>query len=147
LLKEKKKKKFLLCFAIHRRNEGVVTYGIRAGSTRDLGFATAFVDMSGFYFLFSFFLSKSPWRSSCRGKGVSTLLMYLSLRAFYRGQGCLLQRECFLFLFQPGRFPDSLWAWFEISLGALLYILGDFNGFLCMNWGCKNLRFDYDRRF
>jgi hypothetical protein len=39
------------------------------------------------------------------------------------------------------------WAWFEISLGALLYILGDFNGFLCMNWGCKNLRFDYDRRF
>ena len=41
---------FLLCFAIHRRNEGVVTYGIRAGSTRDLGFATAFVDMSGFYY-------------------------------------------------------------------------------------------------
>ena len=27
------------------RNEEVVTYGIRAGSTRDLGFATAFVDM------------------------------------------------------------------------------------------------------
>jgi hypothetical protein len=26
-----------VCFAI-RRNEGVVTYGIRAGSTRDLGF-------------------------------------------------------------------------------------------------------------
>jgi hypothetical protein len=25
-------------------------YGIRAGSTRDLGFATAFVDMSGFYY-------------------------------------------------------------------------------------------------
>jgi hypothetical protein len=30
--------------------EGVVTYGIRAGSTRDLGFATAFVDMSWFYY-------------------------------------------------------------------------------------------------
>jgi len=39
-----------LNFAIHRHNEGVVTYGVRAGSTRDLGFATAFVDMSGFYF-------------------------------------------------------------------------------------------------
>jgi hypothetical protein len=38
--KRKKKKKFLLYFAIHRRNEGVVTYGIRAGSTRDLGFTT-----------------------------------------------------------------------------------------------------------
>jgi hypothetical protein len=46
LLKRKKKKNFLLNFAIHRRNEGVVTYGIRAGSTRDLGFATAFVDMN-----------------------------------------------------------------------------------------------------
>jgi hypothetical protein len=50
LLKRKKKKNFLLNFAIHRHNEGVVTYGIRAGSTRDLGFATAFVDMSGFYY-------------------------------------------------------------------------------------------------
>jgi hypothetical protein len=50
--KQKKEKKFLLYFAIHRRNEGVVTYGIRAGSTRDLGFATAFVDMSGFYYTF-----------------------------------------------------------------------------------------------
>jgi hypothetical protein len=51
LLKRKQKEKnFLLYFAIHRRNEGVVTYGIRAGSTRDLGFATAFVDMSGFYY-------------------------------------------------------------------------------------------------
>jgi hypothetical protein len=29
-----------VCFAIHRCNEGVVTYGIRAGSTRDLGFTT-----------------------------------------------------------------------------------------------------------
>ena len=27
------------------RNEDVVTYGIRAGSTRDLGFATGSVDM------------------------------------------------------------------------------------------------------
>jgi hypothetical protein len=27
------------------RNKEDVTYGIRAGSTRDLGFATAFVDM------------------------------------------------------------------------------------------------------
>jgi hypothetical protein len=49
-LLKRKKKKFLLNFAIHRRNEGVVTHGIRAGSTRDLGFATAFVDMSGFYY-------------------------------------------------------------------------------------------------
>jgi hypothetical protein len=30
------------------RNEEDVTYGIRAGSTRDLGFATAFVDMIRF---------------------------------------------------------------------------------------------------
>jgi hypothetical protein len=37
---KKKKKNFLLYFAIHGRNEGVVTYGIRAGSTRDLGFTT-----------------------------------------------------------------------------------------------------------
>jgi hypothetical protein len=48
-LLKRKIKFFLLYFAIHRHNEGVVTYGIRAGSTRDLGFATAFVDMSGFY--------------------------------------------------------------------------------------------------
>jgi hypothetical protein len=49
LLKRKEKEKnFLLYFAIRRRNEGVVTYGIRAGSTRDLGFATAFVDRSAF---------------------------------------------------------------------------------------------------
>jgi hypothetical protein len=48
--KEKEKKNFLLYFAIHRRNEGVVTYGIRAGSTHDLGFAAAFVDLSGFYY-------------------------------------------------------------------------------------------------
>jgi hypothetical protein len=45
LKKKKKKKNFLLHFAIHRRNEGVVTYGIRAGSTRDLGFTTGSVDM------------------------------------------------------------------------------------------------------
>ena len=46
LLKRKgKEKNFLLYFAIHRRNEGVVTYGIRVGSTRDLGFTTGFVDM------------------------------------------------------------------------------------------------------
>ena len=43
--KQKEKKNFLLYFAIHRRNEGVVTYGIRAGSTRDLGFTTGFVDV------------------------------------------------------------------------------------------------------
>jgi hypothetical protein len=28
----------------------VVTYGIKVGLTRDLGFATAFVDMSWFYY-------------------------------------------------------------------------------------------------
>ena len=39
--KEKRKRKiFLLYFAIRRHNEGVVTYGIRADSTRDLGFTT-----------------------------------------------------------------------------------------------------------
>jgi hypothetical protein len=43
--KTKRKKKFLLYFAIYRRNEGAVTYGIRAGSTRDLGFTTGSVDM------------------------------------------------------------------------------------------------------
>jgi hypothetical protein len=46
LLKEKKKK-FLLNFAIHRHNEGVVTYGIRAGSTRDLGFTTDVLNTVG----------------------------------------------------------------------------------------------------
>jgi hypothetical protein len=45
--KRKKKKKFLLYFAIHRRNEGVVTYGIRAGSTRDLGFTTDVLNTVG----------------------------------------------------------------------------------------------------
>jgi hypothetical protein len=44
--KKRKRNFFLLYFAIHRRNEGVVTYGIRAGSNRDLGFATGSVDMS-----------------------------------------------------------------------------------------------------
>jgi hypothetical protein len=34
-----------LYFAIHRHNEGDATYGIRVGSTRDLGFATGSVDM------------------------------------------------------------------------------------------------------
>ena len=42
--KKRKRKNFLLYFTIRRRNEGVVTYGIRAGSTRDLGFATGSVD-------------------------------------------------------------------------------------------------------
>jgi hypothetical protein len=41
----KKKKKMLHLFSELCRNEEVVTYGIRAGSTRDLGFATTFVDM------------------------------------------------------------------------------------------------------
>ena len=45
--KQKEKKKFLLYFAIHRRNEGVVTYGIRAGSTRDLGFTTDVLNTVG----------------------------------------------------------------------------------------------------
>jgi hypothetical protein len=48
LLKRKKKKKiFLLNFAIHRHNEGVVTYGIRAGSTRELGFTTDVLNTVG----------------------------------------------------------------------------------------------------
>jgi hypothetical protein len=42
---KKKKKKNCTCSQSCCRNEEVVTYGIRAGSTRDLGFATAFVDM------------------------------------------------------------------------------------------------------
>jgi hypothetical protein len=45
LLKKKKKKKNCTCYQSCCRNEEVVTYGIRAGSTRDLGFATAFIDM------------------------------------------------------------------------------------------------------
>jgi hypothetical protein len=45
-LNKKKKKKICTCYQSCCRNEEVVTYGIRAGSTRDLGFATAFVDMS-----------------------------------------------------------------------------------------------------
>jgi hypothetical protein len=51
LTKKKKKKK------IHRLTELLslarrgVTHGIRAGSTRDLGSATAFVDMSWFYIM------------------------------------------------------------------------------------------------
>jgi hypothetical protein len=44
--------KNIVCWAflVARGRKEVVTYGIRAGSTRDLGFATAFVDMSGFYY-------------------------------------------------------------------------------------------------
>jgi hypothetical protein len=49
-LNKKKKKKFCTCYQSCCRNEEVVTYGIRAGSTRDLGFATAFVDMIRFYY-------------------------------------------------------------------------------------------------
>jgi hypothetical protein len=44
----KKKKKNCTCYQSCCRNEEAVTYGIRAGSTRDLGFATAFVDMIRF---------------------------------------------------------------------------------------------------
>jgi hypothetical protein len=45
-LKQKKKKIHLLKSCFH--NEEVVTYGIRAGLTRGLGFATDFVDMIRF---------------------------------------------------------------------------------------------------
>jgi hypothetical protein len=44
------KKKNCTCCQSCCRNEEVATYGIRAGSTRDLGFATVFVDMSWFYY-------------------------------------------------------------------------------------------------
>ena len=47
LFVKKKTKIFLLNFAIHRRNEGHVTYGIRAGSTRDLGFTTDVLNTVG----------------------------------------------------------------------------------------------------
>jgi hypothetical protein len=46
----KQKKKICTCYQSCCRNKEGVTYGIRAGSTRDLGFATAFVDMSWFYY-------------------------------------------------------------------------------------------------
>ena len=46
-VKKKKEKNFLLNFVIHRHNEGVVTYGIRAGSTRDLGFTTDVLNTIG----------------------------------------------------------------------------------------------------
>ena len=46
-LLKRKRKFFLLYFAIHRHNEGVVTYGIRAGSTRDLGFITDVLNTVG----------------------------------------------------------------------------------------------------
>jgi hypothetical protein len=47
---KKKKKKNSPSISIVVETRWVVTYGIRAGSTRDLGFATAFVDMSWFYY-------------------------------------------------------------------------------------------------
>jgi hypothetical protein len=48
--KQTKKKNFAPVFRVVVVTRRVVTYGIRAGSTRDLGFATAFVDMSWFYY-------------------------------------------------------------------------------------------------
>jgi hypothetical protein len=48
--KQKKKKKIAPVDRVVVLTRRVVTYGIRAGSTRDLGFATAFVDMSWFYY-------------------------------------------------------------------------------------------------
>jgi hypothetical protein len=48
-LKQNKKKLHLL--KICCRNEEDVTYGIRAGWTCDLGFATAFVDMIRFDYI------------------------------------------------------------------------------------------------
>jgi hypothetical protein len=47
-LKQKKKKKNCTCYQSCCRNEEVVTYGIRASSTHELGFSTAFVDMIRF---------------------------------------------------------------------------------------------------
>jgi hypothetical protein len=41
----KQKKKICTCYQSCCRNEEDATYGIRAGSTRNLGFATAFIDM------------------------------------------------------------------------------------------------------
>jgi hypothetical protein len=46
LLKQKNFAPVVRVLVVTRR---VVTYGIRAGSTRDLGFATASADMSWFY--------------------------------------------------------------------------------------------------
>jgi hypothetical protein len=43
--KKKKKKKLHWILELGHRKEEDVTYGIRAGSTRDLGSATAFVDL------------------------------------------------------------------------------------------------------
>jgi hypothetical protein len=43
--KKKKKKNFAPVFRVVVVTMRFVTYGIRAGSTRDLGFATTFVDM------------------------------------------------------------------------------------------------------
>jgi hypothetical protein len=48
--KKKKKKKIAPVVRVVVVTRRGVTYGIRAGSTRDLGFATAFVDMSWFYY-------------------------------------------------------------------------------------------------
>jgi hypothetical protein len=47
----KKKKKFAPIVRVTVVTRRVVTYGIRAGSTRDLGFATAFVDLSCFVYI------------------------------------------------------------------------------------------------
>jgi hypothetical protein len=44
-------KKFVLLSKLLSVKEEDVTYGIRAGSTRDLGSATTFVDMSWFYLM------------------------------------------------------------------------------------------------
>jgi hypothetical protein len=44
LKKKKKKKKFAPVIRVVDVSRRVITYGIRAGSTRDLGFATAFTD-------------------------------------------------------------------------------------------------------
>jgi hypothetical protein len=46
----KQKKKICTCYQRCCRNEEVVTYGIRAGLTHDLGFATDFIDMIWFYY-------------------------------------------------------------------------------------------------
>jgi hypothetical protein len=49
--KKKKKKKIAPVIRVVVVTRRFVTYGIRAGSTRDLGFATAFVDMIDFIIL------------------------------------------------------------------------------------------------
>jgi hypothetical protein len=51
LNKKKKKKKIAPVLRVVVVTRRFVTYGIRAGSTRDLGFATAFVDMIRFDYI------------------------------------------------------------------------------------------------